>query len=38
MISKGYSVEVDASKNSLNKKIRRAQIENFNFIGVIGNE
>lgn len=33
---KGYCVEIDASGDKLDKKIRNAQIESFNYIGVIG--
>lgn len=33
---KGFSVEVDSSGDKLDKKIRNAQVEGFNYIGVIG--
>lgn len=33
---KGYNVEVDLSDNALNKKIRDAAVEQFNFIFVVG--
>lgn len=33
---KGYSVEIDRSSDNLNKKVRNAQVEGFNYIGVIG--
>ena len=32
----GFNVEVDLSRDGLNKKIRNAQIEQFNFIFVVG--
>jgi len=32
----GYSVELDLSDDTLNKKIRNAQTSSFNFIGVVG--
>lgn len=33
---KGFSVEVDSSGDKLDKKIRNAQVDGFNYIGVIG--
>ena len=36
LMLQGYSVEVDVSSDKLDKKIRNAQIEAFNYIGVIG--
>lgn len=33
---KGFSVQIDNSGDKLDKKIRNAQIEAFNYIGVIG--
>ena len=33
-----YSVAVDKSGDKLDKKVRNAQIEAYNFIGVIGKE
>lgn len=33
---KGFAVEIDTSGDKLDKKIRNAQIEAFNYIGVIG--
>lgn len=33
---KGFSVEVDSSGDKLDKKIRNAQVEGFNYIGVVG--
>ena len=38
MILKGYEVEVDSKASNLNKKIRKAQLEFFNFIVIIGEE
>jgi threonyl-tRNA synthetase len=35
---KGYSVEKDVSQDNLGKKIRNAQMEGFNFMGIIGAE
>ena len=35
---KGFAVEVDYKGDNLNKKIRNAQLEGFNYIGVIGKE
>ena len=36
LILKGYAVHVDKSGDKLDKKIRNAQIEGYNYIGVIG--
>ena len=36
LLLRGFSVEVDLSGDKLDKKIRNAQIEAFNYIGVIG--
>ena len=36
--AEGYFVDVDLSKNTLNKKIRDAQVEQYNFILVVGAE
>jgi threonyl-tRNA synthetase len=33
-----YSVSIDESGDQLGKKVRNAQLEGFNFIGVIGPE
>ena len=33
---KGYCVSIDKSGDKLDKKIRNAQLESFNYIGVIG--
>lgn len=35
---RGYSVNIDASGDNFNKKIRNAQLEGYNYIGVIGKE
>lgn len=35
---KGYAVHVDNSGDQFNKKIRNAQLEAYNYIGVIGAE
>jgi threonyl-tRNA synthetase len=32
----GYSTTIDNSGDKLDKKIRNAQLANYNFIGVIG--
>jgi threonyl-tRNA synthetase len=34
----GYSVSIDRSGDTLNKKVMNAQKESFNYIGVIGKE
>lgn len=34
----GYSVSIDRTSDKLDKKVRNAQIEGYNFIGVIGKE
>lgn len=36
LILKGYSVAVDKSGDKLDKKIRNAQLEAYNYIGVLG--
>jgi len=36
LLLRGFSVEVDLSGDKLDKKIRNAQMEAFNYIGVIG--
>ena len=36
MILEGYSVSIDSSSDSLDKKVLNAQMDGFNFIGVIG--
>ena len=36
--AEGYYVDVDASTNTLNKKVREAQVEQYNFILVLGAE
>jgi threonyl-tRNA synthetase len=36
LLLKGYSVEMDKSGDTFNKKIMNAQKDGFNFIGVIG--
>lgn len=38
LLLKGYSVSIDKSGDNFNKKIRNAQVEGFNYIGVIGKE
>lgn len=38
MLLKNYAVSIDNSGDKLDKKIRNAQLENYNFIGVIGKE
>ena len=35
---KGWEVELDTSESSLNKKVRTAQLQQFNYIVVIGDE
>ncbi len=34
----GWEVEVDTTDNSLNKKVRNAQLKQFNYICVVGDE
>ena len=34
----GYKVSVDLSESTLNKKVRNAQLEQYNYIAVIGEE
>jgi threonyl-tRNA synthetase len=36
LVLKGFAVEIDASGDKLDRKIRNAQLESFNFIGVVG--
>lgn len=36
--SRGFHVEVDLGTNTLNKKVREAQVAQFNYILVVGNE
>lgn len=36
--SKGFAVEIDETNDSLNKKIRNAQLSQFNYIVVAGEE
>lgn len=38
MKDKGWEVELDASLSSLNKKVRNAQLKQFNYILVAGDE
>lgn len=38
MLLKGYAVEIDNSGDKLDKKIRNAQVDACNYIGVIGGE
>ena len=38
LMLKGFSVNIDKSGDNFNKKIRNAQIDGFNYIGVIGKE
>ncbi len=38
LLLQGYSVELDTKGDNLNKKIRNAQLQGFNYIGVIGKE
>ena len=38
LLLKGFSVSIDKSGDNFNKKIRNAQIDGFNYIGVIGKE
>lgn len=38
LLLKGYAVDIDQSGDNFNKKIRNAQVEGYNFIGVIGKE
>jgi threonyl-tRNA synthetase len=38
LVYEGYSAELDKSNVSLNKKVRNAQIAQFNFIAVVGEE
>ena len=36
LLLQGYSVHIDKSNDKLDKKIRNAQLDSYNFIGVIG--
>lgn len=36
LVLRGYSVNIDRSGDNFNKKIRNAQIDGYNYIGVIG--
>jgi threonyl-tRNA synthetase len=36
LLLQGYAIEIDHSTDKLDKKIRNAQMQAFNFIGVIG--
>lgn len=36
--AQGFEVELDDSSNSLNKKVRNAQLAQFNYIAVAGDE
>lgn len=38
LVLKGYSVNIDKSGDNFNKKIRNAQLDAYNYIGVIGKE
>jgi threonyl-tRNA synthetase len=38
LILEGYSSSIDNSGDKLEKKIRNAQLANYNFIGVVGKE
>lgn len=38
LLLKGYAVDIDQSGDNFNKKIRNAQVEGYNYIGVIGKE
>lgn len=35
---KGWEVDVDSSETSLNKKVRNAQLKQYNYIVVVGDE
>ena len=34
----GYQVSVDVAETTLNKKVRNAQLEQYNYIAVVGEE
>lgn len=36
--SRGWEVELDATESSLNKKVRNAQLQQFNYILVVGDD
>lgn len=36
LVLQGFSVEIDYTSDKLDKKIRNAQVEAYNYIGVIG--
>lgn len=38
LLLKGFAVSIDKSGDNFNKKIRNAQVDGYNFIGVIGKE
>ena len=38
LLLKGYAVSIDKSGDNFNKKIRNAQIDAYNYIGVIGKD
>lgn len=38
LLLREYSVSIDRSGDNFNRKIRNAQVEAYNFIGVIGKE
>jgi threonyl-tRNA synthetase len=38
LLLQNYAVSIDNSGDQLNKKVRNAQLEGYNFIGVIGPE
>lgn len=38
LLLKGFSVELDNRNENLNKKVRNAQLQGFNYIAVIGKE
>ena len=38
LLLKDYAVSIDRSGDNFNRKIRNAQVDGYNFIGVIGKE
>ena len=38
LLLKDYTVSIDRSGDNFNRKIRNAQVDGYNFIGVIGKE
>jgi threonyl-tRNA synthetase len=38
LILEGFNVEIDHTSDKLDKKIRNAQMESFNYIGVVGDK